>query len=71
MLGGSFREMEPAVVLALLQPKLNFSNSETEQAIGQGTVVCRVSGRPLSPYDLKRLEVCVSWAACCLLFPEA
>lgn len=59
LLGGSFRGMSPALALSLLNPKLNFGESEVSAGVANGVTVTRGDGRPLSPYDLKRLQVSI------------
>jgi N-acetyltransferase 10 len=58
LLPAHFRDMEPAVVLSLLQPQLTFSHKDQEDATAQGALVNKVDGQPLNGYDLKRLQVC-------------
>lgn len=55
---GAFREFPPALVLSLLDPKLTWSEAESAEAVSAGVVVTKPGGAPLSPYDLKRLQVC-------------
>lgn len=54
---GAFRDFSPALVLSLLDPKLTWSEAESAQAVASGVVVTKPGGAPLSPYDLKRLQV--------------
>lgn len=56
LLSGAFRDMAPATALALLQPKLTYSNAESQRS-GATAAVRRVSGQPLDAHDLKRLHV--------------
>lgn len=57
LLGGAFKSMPPALALSILDPRLNFSEADTQQGVQEGTTVVRVDGQPLTPYDLKRLQV--------------
>ena len=54
---GAFRAFDPALVLSLLDPKLTWTEAESGAAVAAGVVVRRADGAPLSPYDLKRLQV--------------
>eukprot|EP00877_Chromochloris_zofingiensis_P001333 jgi/Chrzof1/111/Cz01g03260.t1 len=56
LLGGAFKSMPPALALSILDPRLNFSEADTQQGVQEGTTVVRVDGQPLTPYDLKRLQ---------------
>ena len=49
--------MPPALALTLLDPKLNFSEAETQRSIQAGVALPRADGNPLDAYDLKRLQV--------------
>jgi N-acetyltransferase 10 len=60
LLGGAFRGMAPALALSILNPKLQFSESDGAAGVQAGVVVTRGDGRQMSPYDLKRLQVCAS-----------
>ncbi|KAK9786287.1 hypothetical protein WJX73_003109 [Symbiochloris irregularis] len=53
LLPGPFRDFAPALAMALLQPQLTFA----EGAAANGHTPVRGDGSPLSPYDLKRLQV--------------
>jgi hypothetical protein len=55
---GAFRDFPPALVLSLLDPKLSWSEAESAAAVAEGVVVRKADGAPLSPFDLKRLQVC-------------
>lgn len=57
LLPGSFKDMAPAVVLALLQPKLAYSTSEMENCATQAPEIRKSSGQVLDAHDLKRLQV--------------
>lgn len=58
LLAGAFRSFAPALALSILDPQLSFSDTETQQSIQHGgTSVIKADGSPLSPYDLKRLQV--------------
>jgi N-acetyltransferase 10 len=59
LLAGAFKEMPPALALSLLNPKLVFSEAQAAAGVQEGVLVTRGDGRQLSPYDLKRLQVCV------------
>ena len=52
------RHFAPALVLSLLDPKLSWDETEVQASIQQGVEVVKADGSPLSPYDLKRLQVC-------------
>ena len=58
LLPGSFRELDVATVLSLLQPKLSHPQADTDAAIEQGVGVTKQDGKPLDAYDLKRLQAC-------------
>lgn len=62
LLPGAFRSFPPALALSILDPKLTFSESETQQSVQSGTAVIKADGSPLSPYDLKRLQVIVQFS---------
>jgi N-acetyltransferase 10 len=49
--------MTPALALTILDPKLTYSEEETQTSIQAGVVLSRLDGQPLDPYDLKRLQV--------------
>ncbi len=51
------RHFAPALVLSLLDPKLSWDEAEVQASIQQGVEVVKADGSPLSPYDLKRLQV--------------
>ena len=51
------RHYTPALALSLLAPKLAWSEAETAAGVREGAVVHRADGQPLSPHDLKRLQV--------------
>lgn len=57
LLPGAFRDMPPATVLALLQPKLTYSTSEMEKCATAAPEVRKPSGQVLDAHDLKRLQV--------------
>jgi N-acetyltransferase 10 len=57
LLGGAFRTLAPALALSILNPKLVFSEAESAAGVKEGLTVARGDGRPMSPYDLKRLQV--------------
>ena len=59
LLPGSFRDMDVATVLSLLQPKLTFPQAEAEAAVSNGVSVTKQDGKPLDAYDLKRLQACL------------
>jgi hypothetical protein len=44
-------------VLSILDPRLTWGEAETAAAVAAGVVVAKSDGVPLSPYDLKRLQV--------------
>lgn len=57
LLGGAFRTMPPALALSLADPKLTFSDLETQKSVGEGVSLARLDGMLLDPHDLKRLQV--------------
>ena len=57
LLGGAFKGMAPALALSVLDPRLTYSEAETAASVQAGVMVARGDNRPLSPYDLKRLQV--------------
>ena len=53
-------------MLSILDPRLTWGEAETAAAVAAGVVVAKADGAPLSPYDLKRLQVggrsgCACW----------
>ena len=63
LLGGSFREFSPALVLSILDPKLRFGEEEAAAAAAGGVEkarVIRADGRPMNAYDMKRLQAYAS-----------
>jgi N-acetyltransferase 10 len=60
LLPGAFREFSPALALSLLDPKLAWAEAETQASVQSGVQIQRADGAPLSPYDLKRLQVSFS-----------
>ena len=52
------RHFAPALVLSLLDPQLSWDEAEVQASIQAGVQVTKADGSPLSPYDLKRLQVC-------------
>ena len=61
------RHFAPALVLSLLDPKLSWDEAEVQASIQQGVEVVKADGTPLSPYDLKRLQVCCPASVLCRL----
>lgn len=57
LLAGAFRSFPPALALSILDPKLSFSEAETQAGVAEGTVIVKADGSAMSPYDLKRLQV--------------
>ena len=57
LLPGPFRSFGPGLALGLIDPQLSFSEAETALGIAQGFTPVRGDGSPLSPYDMKRLQV--------------
>ena len=49
--------MDPVLALTILNPKLTFTDRETDQCIADGIGVQRGDGSALDAYDLKRLQV--------------
>ncbi len=58
LLGGPFRELNPGLALSILEPRLTYSDTDTSQAVERGVTLTRVDGGQVTPYDLKRLQVC-------------
>ncbi|KAK9824701.1 hypothetical protein WJX72_012506 [[Myrmecia] bisecta] len=56
LLAGAFRNFTPAMALSILDPKLDFSEAETQASVQSGAVALKADSSPLSPYDLKRLQ---------------
>ncbi len=44
-------------MLSLLDPQLSWDEAEVQASIQAGVQVTKADGSPLSPYDLKRLQV--------------
>lgn len=67
LLSGAFRAMSPALALSIIDPKLSFGETEAQASISQGVTVTRTDGGPLTPYDLKRLQVhaVCAYIGCC------
>lgn len=57
LLAGAFQDMPPALALSILDPKINFTDAETQRAVNQGVQVLRPDGSPFTAYDVKRLQV--------------
>lgn len=55
LLGSSFRSLSPALALSIIDPKISFSEQETQEG---ATMESIFGGKRsvLSPYDMKRLE---------------
>lgn len=58
LLAGPFRSFAPALCLSILDPKLVFKDAEALEAVQRGLRVLNADGGLLSPYDMKRLQVC-------------
>ena len=56
--------MDPVLALTILNPKLTFTDTETDQCIADGICVQRGDGSPLDVYDLKRLQVSHGFGEC-------
>ncbi|KAL6744873.1 tRNA binding domain-containing protein, partial [Haematococcus lacustris] len=56
LLGGAFRTLPAALALSIIDPKLSWSEADSQTAVQSGTSVTRLDGGPLTPYDLKRLH---------------
>lgn len=56
LLAGPFRDLQPALALSILAPKISFSEAETQASVEKGVTVYRADQDVLSPYDLKRLQ---------------
>ena len=65
LLGAAFRQMPPALALSILDPKISFSDEETQGGVQEAAPMVKADGTPLTPYDLKRLQVgaCLAPAA--------
>ena len=57
LLAGAFRAFAPALALSVLDPKLTFSDADSQQAVTAGTSVLKADGSSFTAYDLKRLQV--------------
>jgi N-acetyltransferase 10 len=57
LLPGAFRHFAPALALSLLEPKLAWSEADVAASVARGVEIARADGSPLTPYDLKRLQV--------------
>ena len=44
-------------MLSLLDPQLSWDEAEVQASVQAGVQVTKADGSPLSPYDLKRLQV--------------
>ena len=58
LLAGAYRSFPPALALSILDPKLTFSDAESQQAGTQELALHKADGSSLTPYDFKRLQVC-------------
>lgn len=52
------RAFSPALALAILAPRLSWSEEETRASVQRGAAIARADGTTFTPYDLKRLQVC-------------
>ena len=57
LLAGAYRPFPPALALSILDPKLTFSDAESQQAGAQELALHKADGSSLTPYDFKRLQV--------------
>lgn len=57
LLPGAYKVFPPALALSILDPTLNFSDAEVQQAASQQLSMRKADGATLSAYDLKRLQV--------------
>ena len=55
LLGGPLRSLPPQLALGLLDPRLAFTEAETEAGVAAGARVARADGTPLTPHDVFRL----------------
>lgn len=44
-------------MLSLLDPKLAWEEADVQASVQRGLEVVKADGSPISPYDLKRLQV--------------
>ena len=57
LMPGPFRSFPPGLALGLIDPQLTFSEAETAAGVAQGYTPLRPDGAPITPYDMKRLQV--------------
>ena len=55
LLGGAFRDMPPGLALAILAPRIDFSDDERAAGCAASAVV-RPDGQPVNAHDIKRME---------------
>lgn len=56
LMSGAFRDFSPALALSLLEPRLTYTEQETQESVQVGVQVVRADHEPLTAYDLKRLQ---------------
>lgn len=60
LLAGAYRSFSPALALSILDPKLTFSDAESQEAVTRDLSLHKADGSSLTPYDFKRLQVRLS-----------
>lgn len=56
LLGGALSKLPAALALSILDPRLTFSEADTQAAIQRGVTITRIDATPFTPYDIKRLQ---------------
>lgn len=61
LLAGAYRAFPPALALSILDPKLNFTDAEAQEATTREAALHKPDGSALTAYDFKRLQVRLPW----------
>ena len=60
LLGGSFREFGAALALTILDPKIRYAENAELKKEDVLRSVLKSDGKPITPYDMKRLQAYAS-----------